>query len=193
MTIKFIFAILSSVMAVIVFIPYFRDIFRKQTQPHMYSWLIWSILQIIGTAAALKAGSGYGSWSLAVGASFCFAIFLLSFKYGTKNIKRFDVFCLFASFVALVVYLTVSDPLWAVILVALTDLIAFLPTMRKAYEEPHSETMLTYFLSAVANIMSILAVQVYSTTTLLYLISLLVTNSTCCLILAFRRRKAAAQ
>jgi hypothetical protein len=155
----------------------------------MYSWLIWSILQIIGTAAALKAGSGYGSWSLAVGASFCFLVFLLSFRYGTKNIKRFDVFCLFAAFASLILYLVVNNPLWAVILVAVTDFIAFLPTMRKAYEEPGSETMSTYLLSAVANLTNILAVQVYSVTALLYLVTLFITNSALCLILVSGRKK----
>ena len=193
MSIKLVLAIISSILAIVVFIPYFRDIFRKQTQPHMYSWLIWSILQIIGTAAALKAGSGYGSWSLAVGASFCFVVFLLSFKYGTKNIKRFDIFCLLAAFASLVFYLAVNNPLWSVILVALTDFIAFLPTMRKAYEEPGTETMSTYFLSAVANVVSILAVQAYSVTTLLYLVTLLITNSALCLILVSGRKKAVKQ
>ena len=60
----------------------------------MYSWLIWTILQIVGVAAQLKDGAGYGAWALGVGAFFCFAIFLLSFKYGTKNISKFDLFCL---------------------------------------------------------------------------------------------------
>ena len=96
MEVKLFFGIVSSVMAVVCFIPYFRDIFLRKTEPHAYSWLIWTILQVVGVLAQLKDGGGYGAWALGVGAVSCFIIFLLSFKYGTKNVSRFDFLCLIA-------------------------------------------------------------------------------------------------
>ncbi len=42
--VKVVLAVLSVVIAILWgFVPYFRDIFRRKTQPHAYTWLIWSI------------------------------------------------------------------------------------------------------------------------------------------------------
>jgi len=185
---KLLFGILSSILAVICFIPYLKDIFKKRTEPHMYSWLIWTILQTVGVLAQLKEGAGYGAWALAIGALFCFSIFLLSFKYGTKNISRFDGLCLVASLVAIVIYITISNPVYAIILVAIVDFIGFLPTFRKGFEEPHTETVSTFIMSAIANGLSILALQHYNVTTVLYIASLFVTNTIFALMILLRRR-----
>ena len=202
MNLKLISGIISSAMSVVVFIPYYRDIFKKKTQPHMYSWLVWGTLQIVGTLAVLKGGGGYGSWWLAVGAIFCLGIFLLSFKYGTKNIKPFDVYCLIACVFAFLLYVFITDPIYSVLLVVATDTIGFFPTFRKGYEEPHSETASLYLMSApsippgricrlmsaLTNLVGLVALQEYSITTALYTSVLLVTNSTMCTILFLRRR-----
>ena len=189
MDFKLFWALFSIVLTVIVFIPYIWDIFKKKTQPHIYTWLIWGILQSVATAAVLKGGGGYGSWSIAVGAFFCLSIFGLAFKYGTKNIKKFDLYCLIGAFLALIVYFLINNPLYSIILVATIDFTAFLPTFRKGYEEPYTETLLTFMLSALGNAISILALQNYSVTTMLYLITLFLTNSAFCIILLIGRNR----
>lgn len=188
MDFKLFFGIASTILACVCFFPYLRDIVRKKTQPHMYSWLIWTILQIVGVAAQLKDGAGYGAWALAVGALFCFAIFLLSFRYGTKNISRFDLLCLIAAFGAIGIYLLISNPVWATIVVAAVDFIGFLPTFRKGFQEPFSETASTFIMSGTANLMSIIALQNYSVTTVLYIGSLFFTNSSFATMVLVRRR-----
>jgi hypothetical protein len=189
MEIKLLFGVISTGIAVICFLPYIADIFKRKTQPHMYSWLIWSILQIVGVAAQLKDGAGYGAWALAVGAFFCFAIFLLSFKYGTKNISRFDLVCLVASITAIGAYIFIENPIWATIIVAITDFVGFLPTFRKGFQEPYSETVSTFILSALANGFSMAALQNYSLTTILYIGSLFFTNSSFATMIIVRRNR----
>lgn len=185
---KLIFGIASTLLASVCFFPYLRDIIKRKTEPHMYSWLVWTILQVVGVAAQLKDGAGYGAWALAVGALFCFAIFLLSFKYGTKNISKFDLFCLVSAIGAICIYLFISNPIWATIVVALTDFVGFLPTFRKGYEEPFSETPSTFIMSGMANVLSIVALQNYSVTTLLYLGSLFFTNLSFATMILLRRK-----
>lgn len=153
----------------------------------MYSWLIWTILQIVGVAAQLKDGAGYGAWALAVGALFCFTIFLLSFKYGTRNISRFDLVCLIAAVGAIGIYLYIDNPVWATIVVAVVDFVGFLPTFRKGFQEPFSETTSTFMLSAMANALSFTALQNYSVTTVLYIASLFFTNLSFATMILIRR------
>ncbi len=187
MDFKLIFGILSVVVAIVCFLPYFNDIFKRKTEPHMYSWLIWTILQGVGVAAQLKDGAGYGTWALALGAFFCFAIFLLSFKYGTKNISKFDLACLIVAIGAIGIYLFLPNPLWATLVVATVDFVGFLPTFRKGFQEPFSETPATFFLSGVANLLSLIALQNYSATTVLYIASLFITNMSFAVMILARR------
>jgi len=188
MEIKLFFGIASSIIAVVCFIPYIIDILKRKTEPHMYSWLIWTILQTIGVMAQLKEGAGYGAWALAIGAVFCFSIFLLSFKYGTRNISKFDTFCLIASVCTIIIYLAIENPVWAIIAVAIVDFVGFLPTFRKGFEEPDTETVSTFVMSATANVLSLIALQNYNVTTVFYIASLFFTNSSFAIMILLRRR-----
>ncbi len=188
MEIKFLLGIISTAIAVICFIPYIKDILRRKTEPHTYSWLIWTILQTVGVMAQLKEGAGYGAWALGVGALFCFTIFLFSFKYGTKNISKFDLLCLIASLCAIAIYLFIENPVYAIVAVALIDFVGFLPTFRKGFEEPFTETVSTFILSAMANVLSILALQNYTVTTVLYIATLFFTNSSFATMILVRRK-----
>jgi hypothetical protein len=188
MDIKLFFGLASSVVAIVCFVPYLIDIFKKKTEPHMYSWLIWTIIQVVGVMAQLKGGAGYGSWALAVGSFFCFTIFLLSFKYGTKNISKFDIFCLIASLFAILVYINIDNPVWAIITVVIIDSIGYMPTFRKGYQEPFSETISFFVLCAVSNFLSFLALQNYSLTTVLYIGTLFIMNSSFATMLFLRKK-----
>lgn len=186
---KLAFGIFSSALALFACIPYIRDILRRKTEPHAYTWLIWTILQGVGATIQIKGGGGYGAWALTLGTFICFSIFLLSLKYGTKNINFFDLLCLIASFGTLILYLFLTNPLYAVLAITIIDFIGFLPTFRKTFEEPFTETTSMYGASAVVNISSLLALQNYSLPNTLYMSSLFVTNIIMVTIILVRRKK----
>jgi len=188
MEIKLLFGILSSILAVVCFIPYIRDIIKKRTEPHTYSWLVWTIVQTVGVMSQIKDGAGYGSWALIIGAISCATIFILSLKYGTKNISKFDALCLVASLFTIIIYFTIDNPMWAVIAVATIDFIGFVPTFRKGFEEPFTETVSTFLMSGVANALSIVALQNYTVATVLYIASLFFTNMFFVTMILMRRK-----
>jgi len=185
---KLIFAIISTALAIVCFFPYIRDILAKKTTPHIYSWLVWSILQSAGVVAMIIGGAQFGALGLAVGALFCISIFILSFKFGTKNITKFDTICLLGAIIAIVIWLIQDDPTLSVILITLIDFVAFLPTYRKGYLEPNSETISTYLLSSFSNAFALLAMANYSLVTSFYVSSLVLTNGVIVIILITRRR-----
>ena len=188
MDIKFVFGIMSAIVALVCFIPYIKDILKKQTKPHIYTWLIWLILQTVAVISQFKDGAGYGAWGLTVGLTFCFCIFLLSFKYGTKDIKKFDIFCLVSSFIIIGFYLISKNPLVTMILITIIDFIGFLPTFRKGFNDPNTETTSTFALSALSNIFSLVALQNYTIVTTLYLASLAISNSSFVIMIELRKR-----
>ncbi len=190
MDLKLISGIIAGLLGIICFIPYLRDIFKKKTTPHSYSWFIWGILQVTGIVAIItNEGGYYGTLGIAAGAVFCVITFFLSLKYGTRNITKTDTVSFIAALVAIVIWILTKNAMYSVILISLIDFIGFIPTMRKGYEEPQSETVSTYALAALSNVFALLALSSYSISTSLYLASLVLSNSLFVGLLLIRRRK----
>jgi hypothetical protein len=98
MDFKLIYTIIATAIIIMFDFPYLRDIFLLKTKPHVYTWLIWFITQGTATAGILYGGGGWGVLGPAVGLFFVFIIFLLSLKYGTKNITTGDNIALVVHF-----------------------------------------------------------------------------------------------
>src|SRR6185312_15073157 len=118
---KTICGVVSALFNIACFIPYLLDIFKRSTKPHIYTWLIWTILQITGTIAMFNNGGGMGTLSLAIGSVFCAYVCLLSIKYGTKNITTFDTVCLIGALGATAIYFFQKDALLSIILISAID------------------------------------------------------------------------
>ena len=187
MNIKIIFAVLSSIVGISCFIPYILDIFKGKTKPHSYSWFIWTVLQTIGAISMFSIGAGLGVISISIGAILCGFVFILSLKYGTHNIKTFDVVCLVGSLIAIIFYFFLHSPILSILIITLVDFVGFLPTMRKAYEEPQTETISSYALSSFSSILALFAFSVFTFSNSIYLISLIITNATCAGIIFIRK------
>ncbi|MFA6198542.1 MAG: hypothetical protein WC734_05355 [Patescibacteria group bacterium] len=187
--IKILFAILSVVIAVAgAFVPYFRDIFRGKTKPHAYTWLIWTITQGTAVAGLWYGRGGWGALALTIGTVLVFVVFLVSLKRGTRNITKSDTVILIAALLAIVVWWQLHNPLAAVIMVSIIDVIGYFPSFRKTYQEPWTETPLSWVTFAMANILSMLALSEYSFLTLTYLIAITIANIILFAISLARRR-----
>jgi hypothetical protein len=187
-TIKTACGIIATIISMVAFIPYLKDIFRKKTQPHSYTWLIWTILQITGVVAMFNNGAGIGALALATGALFCMYVFILSLKYGTKNITVFDTVCLIGALAAIGIYIFLHNPTLSVILITVIDFAGFLPTLRKAYAEPYSETISLFTLGVVWSTFNLVAISSYSIVTTLYPAFILFANALCSALLWTRRK-----
>ncbi|HEX8591282.1 MAG TPA: hypothetical protein VF696_00825 [Candidatus Paceibacterota bacterium] len=182
------FGVAASLTLIAGFYPYIRDIFRRQTKPHIYTWLIWSITQ--GTALlALVYGNGglFAGVGIASGAFLTFVVFLLSFKFGTKNITVIDTVTLVGALAAVVVWWQLDSPLVAVLMVAFIDGIGYVPTYRKSWSEPRTETLSFWLLFTAGNLFALLAVAEYNLLTTSYLVTV-VTASVLLIILCIYRR-----
>jgi|SRR3989338_3035387 len=188
MDIKTLFAVVGSIVGVVFTIPYIVDIFRHKTQPHSYSWFVWTLLQTTGLLVMFSTGAGIGATYLVASTGMCAFIFFLSLRYGTKNITLFDTVCLIAALSAMFVWFFLHDALLSIILVSCIDFVGFLPTFRKAYEEPWSETVSNYFSGGIAQAFSIIALSEYHVATVLYLATLSSANMIFTTMVLVRRR-----
>lgn len=150
------------------FIPYFRSVLKLETKPHVFTWLIWLITQGTGVIGMWVGGAGRGAIPLTIGLILVFTIFCLSLKYGTTDITRSDIIALIIACIAIAIWVFLDNPLIAILLVSAIDIVGFIPTFRKSYNDPMSEPTLPWALFATANACSIVALDAHNVLTVTY-------------------------
>ncbi len=69
---------------------YIFSILKKESRPHFFTFFIWSILTWIGFFAQITDNPGAGMRVMLFTAISTSITFLLSIKYGTKDITKSD-------------------------------------------------------------------------------------------------------
>lgn len=185
---KLIIALIASALTIIGFIPYFKDVFGKKTKPHLFTWLIWTITQGTAVVALLQGGGRFGGISLIIGTILVFVIFLLSFKYGTKDITISDKIVLVVALLAVLVWWQLDNALAAVLMVSAIDGAGYIPTIRKTFKNPWSETPSFWLIMASTDLLAIISNAEYNLLTVTYLSVLLFANVIVSLICITRRK-----
>lgn len=188
MEIKILLSSIAVLLTVVGYIPYIIDILKGKTKPHIFSWLSGTIASTIATFLQLLGGAGVGAWVMSTVALACFIIFLLSFKYGTKDITRSDTVVIFLSLLVLVLWLVADQPVLSMILLTVSQLLAFTPTIRKSWHDPYSETTVFYQISGVRHIFAILALEQLNILTALYSSAWAISNLGIAFMLTARRK-----
>lgn len=136
----------------------------------------------------MYGGGGWGALNLYIGLVFIFGIFLFSLKYGTKNITAWDTVILIFALAAILVWWQLDQPLLAVIMISAIDLIGYIPSIRKSYHEPHTETLVSWAAWSVSDIFALLALSEHNALTMTYLLTITIANFALVLFCLWRRR-----
>lgn len=144
--------IVSCILSVVGSYSYIRDTFTGKAKPNRVSWSMWALAPIIGTFAALSAGADMWATARIFLAGFMpLLVFGASFfnKNSYWKISSFDIMCGACSIAALIAWLFVSSPITAVLLAAIGDGFAALPTILKAWKYPESESGTIFIFSLI--------------------------------------------
>jgi hypothetical protein len=101
--------------------------------------------------------------------AFCYlsiAVWACSLK--NKNISRSDTYTFIGALFAIPIWLITKNPLAALCVIMVIDVLSFFPTIRKTYDEPCSENLTAYMLSGSSYIFMMLAVANPTFETLFY-------------------------
>jgi hypothetical protein len=156
---------------------YIRAMIKGQTRPNRVTWLMWSIAPFIATAAEIYSGVTWAVIPVFMTGFAPFLIFCASFF--TKaywKLCRFDYFCGGISALALVLWVVTMEPVLSIILAIAADAIASIPTLKKAYRNPETESVWP-FITGIFNAVAALVVAVtWSFTEISFPIYLLAIN-----------------
>lgn len=174
---KEILVILAVLLAVIGNVPYLRDVITNKIQPHPYTWLVWSIVSAVTFFGQVVKGGGIGSIPTGVAEGFTIIIFLFSLRYGFRNIQRRDTYFLIVALLGLIPWAMTKDPTLSVVTVVSIDIVAFIPTLRKAWQRPHTETVSVYAMNVLRHILTLFSLDAYNIATTLHSMAMIVTNT----------------
>ncbi len=158
---------------------YIRDTIKGTTRPNRISQGLWAVAPLIGVGAALSSGAGALTTVRTFMAGFVPLIILIaSFanKTGYWKTTKFDYFCGLFSLVALIFWLLVDLPVYAVLFAALADCFAAVPTIKKSWTNPESETGIAYVMSLLSVIVIIPTIKVFDIQNSAFQIYLLLVN-----------------
>ena len=186
--IKPILSVVAILLAIVGYIPYFRDILRGKTTPHVYTWFIWGFITLIVFAQQKSFGGGVGSWVSLVVIRSIF-VFILGMKNGKKDITKTDTLFFVLALAALLLWLVAKQPILSAVLISSIDMLGFVPTLRKSWNKPYSETLFTYKIGAFRHCLTFLALEQYSIMTWLNPVSWIFANTLFSIILIVRRKK----
>lgn len=187
--IKVVLSLIAVILSIVGYIPYYRDIFKRTTKPHAFSWLIWSVMLSIAFVAQFVEKGGAGAWVTGTTAALCLSVFFLALFKGEKRITLSDKLSLAGAAIALLVWFLTKDPLGAVLIIILIDIFAFFPTYRKSWWKPQEETAFLYALDSVKFAISLFALEQYNIVTYLYPAVIVLLDGSFVLFLLIRRKQ----
>ncbi|MEM9667687.1 MAG: hypothetical protein AAF950_02085 [Pseudomonadota bacterium] len=160
---------LAIALTIAMYFPYISSILRGGTRPHVFSWIIWGAGTVIVFFAQISDGAGVGAWPIGVSAVIsCFVAYLAFLKSGDRSITSTDWIFLILAGAALPLWFLTSEPLSAVIILTIVDLLGFGPSFRKAYTAPYEESAMFFSLSLIRNGLVLGALENVSWTTALF-------------------------
>jgi hypothetical protein len=155
------FAILAAVITVAGNAVYARNTVRGRTQPNRVTWSMWTVAPLIAFAAEVTQHVGLDSiLTLAVGLGpllVVIASFLDPKAYA--RITPVDALCGALSVAALAAWAATGTGDVAILFSILSDFFGAVPTLRKAYRDPRTESATAFIASGVGAAITLLTIK----------------------------------
>ncbi len=164
---------LAGVISLSAYAPYILSILRKETKPNRASWIIWAIVSTIIALSYREAGASYAFLApvgYVIGSTI---VFILSIRHGVGGWTPFDRRCLIGAAISLVLWWVFNSPMSALLINLFINLLGTLPTMRKAWYQPETESKVAWSLFSLGSIINLFAVESWTFSMAVYPVSMI--------------------
>lgn len=143
---------------------YMLDIVRGKTKPNLVSWFLWAAAPLIASAAAFSEGIRWAALpTFMVGFGPVLVIITaVSTRHALWRVERFDCVCGAFSVVALILWFITKQPYLAILFAIFSDGLASLPTLKKAWLFPETESGIAYASALFNMLTTLVALQVFT-------------------------------
>jgi hypothetical protein len=182
------FGVVSSSLSIGAYLIYLRTCLGGQTKPHVFSWVVWTLLSGVIFVVQIREGAGPGAWVMATSVVFCLLITLFALWRGERQVTLGDWAAFAGALVVIPVWQLASNPELAVVLATLIDALAYYPTYRKSWLRPREENVWIYAIEVPKMSFALAALDRWSLSVALYPAFVLAANFCLALLIALRRR-----
>lgn len=181
--------VITVIITIIICSFYLKDTVKGKITPHSFSWIIWFLISVVIFLAQISDNAGPGAWMTGTACIFGFLITISSIKNGFKNITKWDSAIFILSLLSIPLWIVTKNAMVSVILLTITNTLAYFPTYRKSFTKPYEEPVYLYGLNFFRHGLSIFALANFSIITALAPIGLIINNGALALFLLYRRHK----
>jgi hypothetical protein len=136
-------------------------VLRRRARPNIVTWLLWGLTPMVAVAAQIDDRPGPETavtFVLGLG-PLVVATVALRTDRSASRLTPFTVSCAAAAVVGIVAWQVTAAPTLAVAFCILADMLATLPTLRKAFSDPDSEHAPPYLLAMLAMLIALGTVE----------------------------------
>ncbi len=185
---EIIYALIAIGIILLWIFPLWGDIIKWRTIPHPFTTGVWTVIVGLNLFILYLHGEFIGMapvilvlttliWETIIG--------ILQFK--KIHINWFDTLCMISATFCVVYYTIYQNALYTVMLTILIDILAILPTFKKSWLAPWSETAINYFFSGLSHIFIVLSLEAPTSETMIFWIYIVGINS-CLVVFMLSRR-----
>jgi len=140
---------------------YIRDTLHGKTKPNRVSWFLWALNPLIAAYIEMKNNVGLAVLPVFVVGIMPLLVFTASFanKNAYWKLNGFDYLCGFISLLALIVWVKTEGPIAPIALAIISDGLAVVPTLIKAWKYPETETGAVYTTGLFNSLTSFAAIK----------------------------------
>jgi hypothetical protein len=155
------FAILAGVIAVASAAGYAFDTLRGRNQPNRVTWAMWTVVPMIAFAAQIGQGVGLQSAFTFAGGFGPLLVLIATFVNPKAywRLTSFDLTCGVMSLAALALWAITGKGLVALVMSVVADFFAAVPTIKKSYRVPASESGYPFLFGVVAALITLLTIN----------------------------------
>jgi hypothetical protein len=164
------FVFLAMALSVFGGYGYIRDTLKGETSPSRVTWSLWGIEGVLTFGVELQQHVGLAAWMTLMLGLVPIAVVVASFhnSHAVWKIGAFDIVCGSISVLGLILWALVREPTVALIAFVCADQMAALPTFRKSWLVPSSETPRAFAMGCLNCAITILTLKHWTTAGVLF-------------------------
>lgn len=164
------FVFLAALLSIIGAYGYIADSLRGQTSPNRVTWSLWGIEGVLAFVVEIQQHVGLAAVMTLMLGLVPWLVVLASFRnsHSVWKIGTFDAFCGAISLAGLIFWCFIHQPTVALISFVVADQIAALPTLRKSWLAPLTESSRIFFLVVVNCGITLLTLKHFTTAGVLF-------------------------
>ncbi|TAL49041.1 hypothetical protein EPN83_02085 [Patescibacteria group bacterium] len=181
-----ILGVIAGVITFLAFVPYIISTVKGDTKPERATWFIWAVVGFLLLTSYHYSGAVSTIWAAVTYFIGPLIVALISVKYGVGGWSVLDKVCLSGAAVSLILwYVTKSAPV-ALYINILVDFLGLIPTIVKTYNNPSSESRLSWSMSTIGNFVNLLAINRLTLSIIIFPAYFLLNTGTILLLILFR-------